>query len=547
MADPSYDFVIVGSGGGGLAAGITAKLLGLRPLIIEKTPLIGGSSILSGGVIWMPNNPLMKREGVKDSREDALTYMSHFVGPNELYSTPKRREAFVDHVDEFITTMEKQGMKYRRCPGYPDYYDHLPGGHVASRCLEAELFDWNRLGEWKSRTRPPSFPGPVRLSEASALSLVGVTTKGKITAAKVAGRFIAGKLTGKDLNGCGGSLQGRMLEIALKLGVEIWTEAPMLDLDVRNGRVEGVHVRHRGMPVTVRATRGVLVCTGGFTRNTEMREKYHRGPISDAWTFTNPGDTGEAIQIMERLGAGLGTTNAVWWNIAWRPEGQPQRIAIAESNKPHGIMVDHAGKRFVNETASYMEVGDAIYTRHATTPNIPCWLVMDIRHRRRYTFGVQPPGNVPKDWVRRGWVQQDNTLEGLARKCGIDPAGLAETVARYNKMCETGVDEDYGRGANHYHRYFGDPTVKPNPVMGAIAESPFWAAPIYPGDVGTSGGVFANEHAQVMRSDGSVIGGLYAAGNCTASLCGPYYVGAGQSIGASSLFGYVAAKTVAQA
>jgi 3-oxosteroid 1-dehydrogenase len=547
MADASYDFVIVGSGAGGLAAGIKAKLLGLRPLIVEKTPLVGGSSILSGGVLWLPNSPLQKRAGVKDSREAALTYLANFVGPNELYSTPARREAFVDAVDEFVATMEGQGMQYRYCPNYPDYYEHLPGGSAMGRSVEAELFDWNRLGEWKARTRPPTFPGPVRLTEARPLSLMGASNKSKLLAAQVGLRVAGAKLTGKDVNGCGGSLQGRMLEIALKLGVEIWTEAGMIGLDIANGRVEGVHVRHRGLPQTVRAGRGVLVCTGGFARNTEMREKHHRHPISDAWTFTNPGDTGEAIQIMEAAGAGLGTMNAVWWNIAWRPEGAQQRIAIAESNKPFGIMVDGAGKRFVNETATYMEVGDAIYDRHATTPNIPCWLVMDIRHRRRYTFSFQPPGGIPQDWVRRGWVYQDQTLAGLARQCGIDPSGLEATVARYNGMCERGVDEEFGRGANAYHRYFGDPDIKPNPTMGPIAEPPFWAAPIFPGDVGTSGGVLANERAQVMRPDGGVIPGLFAAGNCTASLCGPYYVGAGQSIGASSIFGYIAAETVAAA
>jgi 3-oxosteroid 1-dehydrogenase len=545
MADRSYDFVIVGSGGGGLAATIKAKLLGLRALLVEKTPYIGGSSILSGGVIWMPNNPVMRRAGVKDSREAALQYMANFVGPDELYSTPARREAFVDTVDEFIDTMEGQGMQYRYCPNYSDYYEHLPGGMAMGRSLEAELFDWNRLGEWKSRTRPPTFPGPVRLTEARPLSLVGVSGKSKMLAAEVGWRFLSGKLTGKAVNGCGGSLQGRMLEIALKLGCEIWTEAGMVGLDIANGRVEGVHLRHHGLPETVRATRGVLVCTGGFTRNTEMREKYHRHPISDAWTFANPGDTGEAIQIMEQAGAGLGTTEAVWWNIAWRPEGAPQRIAISESNKPFGIMVDSAGQRFVNETDTYMAVGDAIYARHATTPNIPCWLVMDIRHRKRYTFSFQPPGDVPKDWLKRGWAYQDTTLAGLARQCGIDPAGLEATVGRYNAMCETGVDEDFGRGANAYHRYFGDPSVTPNPTMGPIAQSPFWAVAIWPGDVGTSGGVLANERAQVMRPDGSVIDGLYAAGNCTASFCGPYYVGAGQSIGASSVFGYIAAKEAA--
>jgi 3-oxosteroid 1-dehydrogenase len=336
-----------------------------------------------------------------------------------------------------------------------------------------------------------------------------------------------------------------MLEIAFKLGIDIWTEAGLVDLGMSNGRVEGVHIYRSGLPMTVRATKGVLIAAGGFARNAAMRQKYQQHPISDAWTFTNPGDTGEAIEIMEKAGAGLAVMDAVWWNTSWRPLGAEQRIAIPELIKPYGILVDHAGKRFVNESASYMEVGRAIYARHTTTPAIPAWLVMDIRARRRYTFCFHAPGALPKKWLERDWVKEDNSLAGLARQCGIDPAGLEDTVTRYNSYCKTGVDPDYGRGANAYNRYFGDPTVKPNPCMGPVSQPPFWAAPIWPGDVGTGGGVLANERAEVMRPDGSVIDGLYAAGNCTASLVGPYYVGAGQSVGASSIFGYIAAKQIA--
>jgi 3-oxosteroid 1-dehydrogenase len=472
--------------------------------------------------------------------------MANFVQPGDLYSTPARREAFVDTVEEFVTTMESLGMKYRRCHGYSDYYEELPGGNAPSRSVEAELFDFNRLGEWKSRVRMPTFPVPVRLSESARMMRVGVTFEGKTMAARAAGRFLWAKLKGQALYGSGGALQGRMLEIAFRLGIDIWTEAGLVDLDVNNGRVEGVHIYRSGLPMSVRATKGVLVAAGGFARNTAMRQKYQQHPISDAWTFTNPGDTGEAIEIMEKAGAGLAVMDAVWWNTSFRPLGAEQRIAIPELIKPYGILVDQAGNRFVNESASYMEVGRAIYARHATTPAIPAWLVMDIRARRRYTFCFHAPGALPKKWLERDWVKQDISLAGLARQCGIDPSGLEATIARYNSFCKTGVDPDYGRGANAYNRYFGDPTVKPNPCMGPVAQPPFWAAPIWPGDVGTGGGVLANECAEVMRPDGSVIDGLYAAGNCTASLVGPYYVGAGQSVGASSIFGYIAAKQVAK-
>jgi 3-oxosteroid 1-dehydrogenase len=573
VSDTHFDFVIVGSGAGGVAAAIKAKLLGLRPLLLEKTALIGGSSIMSGGVLWMPNNPLMQREGVADSREAGLSYMANFVGPEDLYSAPARREAFVDTVEDFITTMEAQGMKYRRCDGYSDYYANLPGGNAASRSLEAELFDANRLGDWKHRVRLPNLAMPVATSEVASLINAGVNLDGKVTAAKFAGRMIWSKLTGQALRGSGGALQGRMIEIALKLGVDIWTEAALVDLDLRDGRVEGVHIDHAGRAETIRAPRGVLISAGGFSHNEAMRQKHQRHPISNAWSFSNPGDTGEAIEAMVRAGAGLALMEEAWWASNWKPypdppakpppaADTPRHAAMAqraigmemglqwqlmmEFSKPHTIVVDSAGRRFVNEANSYMEMGRAIYERHATTPAIPAWAILDMQARRRYFFGLQPPGRIPPEWVKNNWVKVDDTLAGLARQCGIDPAGLEATVARYNSYCEAGIDLDYGRGGNAYNRYYGDPTAKPNPCLGPISEPPFWAAATYPGDVGTCGGVTVNERAEVMRGDGGVIEGLYATGNCSAPLCGPYYVGAGQSIGSSSVFGYIAAQQAAR-
>jgi 3-oxosteroid 1-dehydrogenase len=184
-----------------------------------------------------------------------------------------------------------------------------------------------------------------------------------------------------------------------------------------------------------------------------------------------------------------------------------------------------------------------MYARHATTPAIPAWAVFDARARKRYMFGGRFPGAMPREWVEQGCIKQHATIAGLAQQCGIDPKGLEETVARFNRFAEDGVDEDYHRGDSAYNRYMSDPTNKPNPCLGALSEPPFWAAPLYPGDVGTCGGAWVNERSQVMRGDGSVIDGLFAAGNCAASLCGPYYVGAGQSVGA---FGFIAATQAAR-
>jgi 3-oxosteroid 1-dehydrogenase len=546
MSDPSFDFVIVGGGVGGLTAAITAKLAGLRPLLLEKTPLIGGSSVLSGGVLWLPNNPLMAREGVADSREDGLRYLANFVREDDVASTPARREVFVDTVQPLVEMLEAQGMKFLRCPGYSDYYDQLPGGCAAGRSIEAKFFDANRLGAWKARFRAPSISLPVYTGEGARLMRVGVTLDGKTMAAKVAGRLVWSKLTGRTLYGNGGALQGRLLEIALRLGVDIWTDAPLVDLDMSNGRVEGVHISHEGKPVTVRAKRGVLVAAGGFARNRSMRERYQRHPITDEWTRANPGDTGEAIEAMARAGAKLSLMDESWWVMSFIVPGEEPVQIVPELVKPHGLLVDKSGKRFVNEAAPYMEVGRACYARNTTVPAIPAWLAMDARARRRYFFGFHPPGAMPRDLLAKGWIKRDGTLAGLARQCGIDPAGLEAQVARFNGFCETGVDEDFGRGSNAYQRFYSDPTVKPNPTLGTIAEPPFWAVPLVPGDVGTCGGAVANENAEVLRADGSAIPGLYAAGNCTAPLAGPHYIGAGLSIAASSLFGYIAANRAAR-
>ena len=540
-----YDIIVVGSGAGGLAAAITARLQGLRPLLIEKTSLLGGSSVLSGGVLWMPNNPLLARDGIADSREDSLRYLSNFVEAGDPASTPARREAFVDAVGPFVALLETQGMQYERCPDYSDYYEHLPGGHAAGRSLQAALFDANRLGSWKATLRPPSIPLPVRTSEGARLMRVGITLEGKVMAARIGARLVWSKLTGKALFGAGGALQGRMLEIALKLGVEIWTDTGLVDLDLRDGQVEGAHLLQDGKPLTLAATHGIIVTAGGFARNLAMREEHLQAPTTVEWTKANPGDTGDAIDAMARAGAALGWMDEAWWIMTFVANGETYQI-VPELIKPHGMLVDASGQRFVNEARSYMEQGRAAYARNSVSRAIPAWMIMDSRHRKRYMFGYQPPGRMPKAWVANGWVRQDTTIAGLAHQCGIDPEGLERTVERFNGFCKTGVDTDFQRGDNAYAAYWGDPTNKPNPSLGSIAEPPFWAAPLVPGDVGTCGGAITDEHARVLREDGSPIEGLYAAGNCAAPLAGPYYAGAGLSIGASSVFGYLGALHATQ-
>jgi 3-oxosteroid 1-dehydrogenase len=234
---------------------------------------------------------------------------------------------------------------------------------------------------------------------------------------------------------------------------------------------------------------------------------------------------------------------AIWTPVSMTPEGAPV-AHLWERWLPHAIIVDAGGARYCNESTSYMAVGQAMYDRDAVSPAIPSWLVIDSRHRRRYPFGGALPGITPKSWITSGYMKKADTVEELARQCGIPEADLRATVDRFNRMADAGRDDDFGRGSSRFDLYFHDPTVKPCPVLGAIAQPPFYAVAIYPGDVSTYGGLVTDEHARVLRPDGSVIDGLYAAGSTAASVCGHTYPGAGIAIGGSAAFGYLGARHI---
>lgn len=540
-----YDFVVVGSGGA-LVAAIIAKAKGLRTLVIEKEPLVGGSTALSGGIIWVPNNPVMKRAGAADSEEAALQYMENFTDGLGLISTRERRVAYIRGGAEMVDFLEAQGMKWEYCAEYADYYSNLPGGHQTGRALQADLFDLNDLGEWKAKFRINPAAMPVRTSEGRHLFLMKRTVKGAEMATRLAGRLAKQTATGSKVVGSGGALQGRILQLALKAGVDIWVNAPLKGFIVENDRVAGVRVGRGGGEVQVAAPRGVLVGAGGFARNLEMRQKLLPQPTSTEWTKANPGDTGEGIEMMIELGAGVGGLDEAWWIPTSIPPNADPIHNVADLAKPYGILVDAAGNRFADEGSSYMEIGKRMYERHPSAATVPSWYVMDARHRSNYPWFRTPPGVTPPEWLSSGWMKRANSLEELAQQCGVDAAGLKATVQRFNGFAKTGKDLDYHRGESAYARYFGDPKVKPNSCLGPIEQAPFYAIPIWPGDGSTMGGVLIDEHGRVLRSDGAPISGLYATGNSAASLIGPHYAGAGYAIGSSCVFGYIAGKHAAE-
>ncbi len=561
--DESFDLVIVGSGGGSMCAALVAKQWGKRALIVEKQSLVGGSTGYSGGVWWIPNNKVMMRAGSHDSLEDARRYFDSAVTYHGPGSSPARRETFLRQGPKMVDFLERAGMKFVYADGWSDYYDDRDGGKARGRSLVAELFCLKDLGDWSGKLSVyKGMAMPANSHEYPELMLFKRTWAGKKKAMALAWRMFKGAITGRKLLGGGAAIQGRMLQIALREQLPIWTESPLQSLVVEDGRVTGVVISRKGKPVRVQATGGVLLNTGGFSRNKAMREKFQPQPSSDQWTNANPGDTGEAIEMAMELGAAVDCMDESWWVVtSLGPDGKSptpggyaadgQEIPFMhhlDLSLPYSMMVDQQGERFCDEAGAYMEIGQRMYQRHKETGKaVPAWVIMDSRQRANYVWGTAQPGQVPRQWLDSGYMIKADSVDELITKTGIDGAGLKRTIERFNGFCASGVDTDFGRGSRAFDRAHGDPTVKPNPNLGAIETAPFYAVRMYPGDVGTAGGVVTDEHARVLREDGSVIAGLYATGNCTASVVGRCYPGAGASIGASFTFGFVAAHHVAGA
>jgi 3-oxosteroid 1-dehydrogenase len=545
--DETFDFVIVGGGAGSVCAALWQQAAGKSAVILEKTEAFGGSTALSGGAIWAPNNMLMRREGVPDSPEAALTYLDATVGDAGPATSRARKLAFLSGIAEALEFLESRGMPFFRPEGYADYYNERPGGSARGRTVMTKAYDLRELGAQAAMVRQrPALPAPMQTFEGARAAMVKTNWEGRRTAIKVAWRTIVNRLTGRKWIGMGLSIQARLLKIALDHKLDLRLSAPVTDLIEENGRVAGVVAEIGGRSVRIGARAGVLINAGGFSHNLRMREAWQPKPASVNWTSANPGDTGEMIETAMRLGAAVDFMDEAVWNCASLMPNGFLGAHVVDIARPHAILVDQTGQRFCNESGSYMETGQKQYERHRQVPAVPAWLIIDETNRRNYPLFVTMPGQTPQDWLDSGYLKKADTIEGLAAQCGMDPAALKATVTRFNGFARTGVDEDFGRGGRAYDHYLsGDVSVRPNPNLGAIERPPFYALQIYPGDVGTFGGLVTDEHARVLKADGSVIPGLYATGNSTASVMGRSYPGAGASIGAAIAFAWNASRHAA--
>ncbi|BCW05886.1 FAD-binding protein [Arthrobacter sp. NtRootA1] len=547
MFDANFDFVVIGSGAGAFAAAIAARKQGMKTLILEKTDKVGGTSAISGGAVWIPNNHLLHRAGQGDSRQDALTYMNAAVGPETPATSMDLRLAFLDSGPEMVQFLEAEGMRWRVMIPYPEYYSSLPKGDVKGRSLEVDSFDMRTLGPWEQRVRgAQGMPGLVLYNtEARDFLMIRRTIRGFYTAGKVGLRSFIQKIIGRHTAAVGQSLIGQLLKITLDRGVQVWPSSPVGELIVEGGSVVGVVADHNGKKMRIGASRGVLIASGGFSRNTGMRQEFQQGPVDLNWSLVPEGADGDFYQWVTELGAETAQMDLAWWMPTMIDDKGVTRFNIWERSHPHAIVVDSTAQRFVSESTGYLEFGAAMEERNKTVPALPSWQIIDSQHRRSYPFAYMPPGVTPQSAIDGGFLIRADTIEELANKIGLDPRALRTTVDRFNGFAKTGIDEDFNRGYSAFERHYSDPRQKPNPTLGTIESAPFYAIKIGLGDLGTKGGAITDCDGRVLREDGTTIPGLYAVGNATASMLGDSYPAAGATIGAAMVFGYRAALAAA--
>lgn len=399
----------------------------------------------------------------------------------------------------------------------------------------------------QDKLRPGFLPMPVHLDEAMQMPLMKRSKPAKKVLFRIIGRVLADKLRGRKRTTAGQALQGQLLKAVLAAGVEVRVNAPVRQLLVEGHRVTGVVTEHNGTEQRIAASSGVLINAGGFARNQDMLDRYIPGTSSE-WSNVIPEDTGDLILEGQRIGAALAHMEERIGGQVVLPPGNPPMKPIMqnETSKPHCIVVDQRGVRYMNEAGSSVEFTRRMREYHAQTgQTVPSWMIFDSQFMEKYMLAGTMPGlkKKPQQWFDSGFLRKADTLDELAGLCNLDAAQLRSSVDRFNDMVSRGKDEDFQRGEHVYEEWLGDPLHDgPNQSLGSIEEGPFYAMQLYPGDVSTFGGLLTDVHARVLREDGSVIEGLYASGTSTASALGGVEVGAGGSIGPALTFGYIAAR-----
>lgn len=527
--DRDVDVVVLGSGGAGLTAALAAAVNDASVDVYEKSPTVGGTTAVSGGIVWIPaHNRMPDREL---SVDDAMSYLrAQSLG----YMDEGLVETFVRTGPAMLDFLEANtDLRFEIAAGFPDYKPELPGGQPSGgRSVNAAPYELSGLGEWRDRITsfPPDF------------SNVGIDAE---TRAR-----IHASIEGDDADMCvaGTALIAGLLKALLDRGVVPHTNARAVDLTADALGITGVRVESSEGAFQVRARRGVILACGGFEWDSALVSAFLRGPMHGA--VSPPNNTGDGLRMAMAHGADLANMGEAWWvPIVQIPgdtiDGKPRSRSVRlERTRPRSIIVNRAGRRFVNEAGEYNSMAGAF---HYLDPrlgyvNDPAWIVFDALHLKRYGFlGVEPDGPVPD------WFCPSADLAELGAKTGIDPDGLSRTLEQWNRNVGDGVDPEFGRGSSAYDGYWGDDraTTAAAKTLGPIDTAPFYAVPVSVGAMGTKGGPRTDRDGRVLHVRGMAIQGLYAAGNAMAGVTGKAYGGAGGTLGPAMVFGLRAGHAAA--
>jgi 3-oxosteroid 1-dehydrogenase len=559
----TFDVVVVGSGAAGAMTALRLADKGLTSIIIEKAQKFGGTSAVSGGVMWLPNHRLDGDAG--DSRELSLEYLDAIITKPV---NRERLETYVDTAGEMAHYLKGTGVELI-VAAWPDYEALKPGART-DRAVIAPIFDGRELGDDRYPLMREQFNrfklfGRYSLDLSEMFPLMMQQKGWRQTAAKVIARYWADRstrsLSRRDRRFVqGAALMGRIFQQVFKRGIEIRLDTTFEQLVVDSGgRVTGVEVSNFGRPYTIHARHGVMLAAGGFEWNQELRDRFFPFPgLTRHSSSPEDMNRGEGLIAAVNIGAATEHTEEGWFipTMTLPSPGASNFHEIHQAafdvGRPWSVCVNRNGVRFVDEACGYDQFGQAMIRDHkATGANLPCWHVFDTKFRRKFSSGGlmprahTPERKIPSDWWGH-YVFRDTTIEGLARQIKLPVEALAETIRKNNEYAKTGIDPEFGKGMNIYDQFFGDPASKPNPNIGPIDTAPYYAVPIHAGDLGTKGGLKCDARSRVLDGAGNPIAGLYAAGNQSGTPFGDVYPGAGSTIGPALTFGYIAANDIAE-
>ncbi|WP_306555215.1 FAD-dependent oxidoreductase [Acidovorax sp.] len=552
-----YDLIVVGSGAAGLACAITAKKRGLDVVVLEKEPVFGGTTALSGGVLWIPLNQHGLKQNPADTAEQVRAFLRHECG--QFYDDATV-DAFIEHGPKMVDFFERETEMQFLPTLYPDYHPDAPGGAAVGRSILAKPYDIRGLGRDMPRLKPPlktiTFIGMMFNSSNADLKHFFRATK-SLTSLFYVARRLANHikelvLYRRAINvTSGNALAARLAKSALDLGIPILTSTPAQQVLMEGERAVGVLT---GSGQRLRARYGVVLAAGGFPHDVKrIAQAYpHLKRGHEHLSPTPTSNTGDSARMAEQVGGVVdirfGDT-AAWMPVTKVDFGNGEIGVfphLLDRYKPGIIGVLSNGRRFTNESNSYHDVGAALTRACESMPETAMWLICDKTALGKYGLGYVKPAPMPiSSFLRNGYLTEGKTLAELAQKCGVDPKGLEQTVREYNGPAARGEDPAFGRGSTAFNRYLADPEHGPNPCVAPIERGPFYAIKVLMGDLGTFDGINTSVVGEVLRRDGSAIDGLYAVGNDRASMMGGNYPGAGITHGPNMTFGYVTANHIA--